>query len=189
MAMRWFTHAGPEMRTERLLLRPPQPQDWRPWAELRQASRDYLVPWEPQWGPDHLTEYAFRQRFLRRREDDSSRTFFLFEGDDGPIVGGITFNNIHYGVAQTASFGYWLGESFAGQGYMTEALRRLVRYGFEDIGLHRLEAFCIPENRRSRNVIERIGFKEEGFLRQYLKINGEWRDHVLYSLLRSDQTV
>jgi ribosomal-protein-alanine N-acetyltransferase len=186
--MRWFSIAARQRRdlkTERLLLREPAPDHWGQWAAVRADSREFLAPWEPAWGPGHLSEEGYRDRFLKS-DNDGSRTFFLFRQEDGQLMGGITIANIRYGVALSASVGYWLGQPYTGQGHMTEALRRVAGFCFNDLYLHRIEAACIPENTASRKVVTAVGFQEEGLARQYLKINGQWRDHVLYGLLRED---
>ena len=64
---------------------------------------------------------------------------------------------------------------------MTDAVRTLVQYGFDRLDLHRLEAACIPGNLRSVRVLEKAGFAREGLLKSYLKINGQWQDHLLFA--------
>lgn len=184
--MGWLSPSKPILKTERLLLRPPAKSDWQEWAALREQSREYLIPWEPYWGPNHLSERSYRQRFIAKAKGEVSQSFFLFQRDGGQLLGGVTISNIRYGVAQMASFGYWLGQPHIGQGYMTEGLNRLVTYLFDDMYLHRIEAACIPNNMGSRRLLEKLGFREEGHVKQYLKINGKWCDHVLYGLLRED---
>lgn len=174
---------SPQMQTERLNLEVPTLAHWKDWAEIRRQSRTFLAPWEPSWGVDHLSKAAFRRRLHAYRNDKTVRPFFIIRRADDQLLGGVTLNNIRYGVVQSASLGYWLGEPFAGQGYMTEALSRVMDYAFDEMKLHRLEAACMPANKASRRLLERLGFQEEGFFRGYLKINGVWEDHVIYSLL------
>ena len=83
-------------------------------------------------------------------------------------------------LAQMGSVGYWCGQPFARQGLTLAAVRALGEFSFRSLGLHRLEAACIPENRASRDLLAKAGFEEEGFAKAYLKINGAWRDHVLF---------
>ena len=90
------------------------------------------------------------------------------------------------GVAQSASVGYWMGQAFAGKGLMTEALRAMLPFIFDEVRLNRLEAACLPSNEPSKSVLRKVGFHEEGLARQYLKINGTWHDHVLFALLGED---
>ena len=82
--------------------------------------------------------------------------------------------------------GYWIGERYAGRGLMVDAVRLLVRHAFDTLRLHRIEAACIPDNTRSVRVLEKAGFRREGLLRSYLRINGEWHDHYIYALIADD---
>ena len=89
-------------------------------------------------------------------------------------------------MSQTATLGYWMGEPFAGRGYMSRAVRAAANFTFGTLRLHRLEAACLAHNASSIRVLERVGFVREGFARSYLRINGRWQDHVLFALLESD---
>jgi ribosomal-protein-alanine N-acetyltransferase len=102
------------------------------------------------------------------------------------MVGGLTLANIRRGVAQAGSIGYWVGAPFARKGYMTAAVRALIPFGFRTLGLHRLEAACIPANIASISLLEKTGFTREGYARSYLCINGVWQDHLLYARLDDD---
>ena len=91
------------------------------------------------------------------------------------LVGGVSLSNINRGITQSCSLGYWIGEKFASQGYMTESVAVSAGIVFNILKLHRLEAACIPENTASRKVLKKVGFTEEGYARKYLQINGEWK--------------
>ncbi|MBU0581821.1 MAG: GNAT family N-acetyltransferase [Alphaproteobacteria bacterium] len=180
----------PELRGERVSLRMPVRGDYREWADLRGASRQFLEPWEPRWAADELGQAAWRHRLYRYRKDFADGTaiaFFIFDTQTGHLLGGITLGNIRRGVAQSGHIGYWLGEKNAGKGLMVDALGLLSRHAFETIRLHRVEAACIPGNTRSVRVLEKAGFTREGLLRSYLKINGTWQDHYLYGLVSEDR--
>jgi ribosomal-protein-alanine N-acetyltransferase len=173
----------------RVYLRPPRSRDWRDWAELRERSRAFLAPWEPTWPADALSRAAFRRRLRQTAgewNDDSGYGFLVFRREDDVILGGVNLSNVRRGVAQAANLGYWIGESYARRGYMTEALRTVFPFVFDRMGLHRIEAACLPHNLASRRLLLRVGFREEGHARHYLRINGSWQDHVLYSLLSED---
>jgi len=179
-----------DIETERLVLRPPQMRDFDQWARLRSDSEAFLTPWEPQWSRDHLSSRAFRNRVIwaeRSIRQGEAWPLLLFRKRDGQIVGGVTLSNIRRQPAQAGTLGYWVGEAFARQGYMTEALTRLREYAFATLDLSRLEAACLPDNTASRRLLERCGFKYEGVAQAYLQINGRWRNHVLYAALRSDR--
>ena len=170
-------------------LRAPQLSDWSQWARLRAESRDFLVPWEPTWSTDALTRAAFRRRLRRYYRDAREETgyaFFIFGRSDDSLRGGITLTNVRRGVAGSCSVGYWIGKRHARRGSMSDALVSLYPFVFEDLKLHRLEAACLPTNAASKGLLLKSGFSEEGFARQYLKINGSWRDHILLALLDTD---
>jgi ribosomal-protein-alanine N-acetyltransferase len=99
------------------------------------------------------------------------------------MVGGITLSNIRRGVAQMGTIGYWVGAPFTRQGHTVAAVRAVSRLSFERLGLHRLEAACIPSNEPSRGVLAKAGFIQEGLARAYLRINGIWEDHLLFGLV------
>jgi len=178
------------IETERMALRPPQHSDFREWTALRRASRDFLKPWEPTWASDHLTRKAFTNRVYWAQRSISSGTavpLFLFRWTDDGLLGAITLDNIRRGPAQAGTLGYWIGAPFARQGFMREAIEAIVHYGFSELDLSRVEAACLPENKASRGVLEKSGFKYEGVAQSYLQINGRWRNHVLYASLRRDR--
>ena len=172
-----------------LLLRAPTMSDFSQWSELREQSRTFLTPWEPIWPSDDLTRSGFRRRLRRYAEDiaeDRAYPFVIQREDDDAIVGGVTLANVRRGIVQAGTIGYWIGQPFAGKGYMTSALRVLLPTLFGELNLHRVEAACIPGNLASVRVLEKCGFAREGLARRYLCINGVWQDHYLYGLLDED---
>jgi len=178
------------IETERMILRPPQHGDFRPWTSLREESASFLTRWEPTWAADHLTRRGFANRVYWAQRSVASGTalpLFLFRREGEVLLGAITLDNIRRGPAQAGTLGYWIGEPFARQGYMREALGAVVHHAFTQLDLSRLEAACLPENAASRGVLETSGFKYEGVAQSYLQINGRWRNHVLYANLRSDR--
>jgi ribosomal-protein-alanine N-acetyltransferase len=106
----------------------------------------------------------------------------LEEVEVGTLIGGIGITNIRRGVAQAGTLGYWMGAPFAGRGLMAEALASVLDYSFGALELHRIEAACLPSNERSRRLLESAGFAREGYAEKYLKIFGEWQDHLLFAL-------
>lgn len=178
------------IETERLTLRPPIHSDFRAWAALREASREFLTRWEPSWAPDHLSRKAFTNRVYwaqRSVAGGSAVPLFLIRRSDQNLVGAITLDNIRRGPAQAGTIGYWTGRPFARQGYMREAAIAVVHHAFTRLDLSRIEAACLPDNTASRALLESAGFKYEGVAQSYLQIDGRWRSHVLYAALRSDR--
>jgi ribosomal-protein-alanine N-acetyltransferase len=169
-------------------LRPPKAQDYPQWSVLRAGSRAFLQPWEPVWPADDLTRTAFRRRlaaYAHDMERGVAYPFLVFRAQDNVMVGGITLSNIRRGVAQMGSIGYWVGEAHTRKGYTVAAVNAVTRFGFQRLGLHRIEAACIPTNEGSRAVLARAGFRQEGMAMSYLRINGVWRDHLLFGLVTS----
>jgi [ribosomal protein S5]-alanine N-acetyltransferase len=169
-------------------LRPATMDDFEAWAALRQQSRTFLEPWEPKWEDRELTRASFRERVRRINqlwEEDATYSFLIFN-DAAKLLGGINLSNVRRGVAQTGSLGYWIGEPFRRRGYMRDALQTITYYAFLDLGLHRLEAACLPRNQASINLLRTCNFKPEGHARDYLKIAGIWEDHLLFAKLASD---
>lgn len=181
--------AGPVVRGEGVVLRPPRAADHAAWSALRDGSRDYLQPWEPAWPEDDLTKAAFRRRlsiYAREMELGNAWPFFVFIDEGRTLVGAVTLSNVRRGVAETGTLGYWIGSPFAGRGHTTAAVRGVVGFAFDRVKLHRLEAACLPTNLASRRVLEKSGFRNEGRARAYLKINGEWADHLLFGLVEDE---
>jgi ribosomal-protein-alanine N-acetyltransferase len=174
---------------EGIWLRRPELKHYSEWANLRAVSRTFLTPWEPTWPVDDLTRESFRAR-LRRYSDDArdgrSFPFFILRNEDGVLVGGLTLSRVQRGVAQSGVLGYWIGAPYQRNGYMLSAVRALIRLAFDPLDLHRIEAACVPENTASRSLLLKAGFREEGLARSYLRINGMWRDHCLFGLVRSE---
>lgn len=170
-------------------LRAPRPEDWREWAELRNASRAFLTPWEPTWSVDDLDRASFRRRLGRWDEEARQGVtcpWFVVAATGGRLLGGVTLAQIRRGVTQAGTIGYWMGAAHAGKGFMSEAVGLLAGHAFREFGLHRLEAACLPENDRSIRLLEKVGFTREGYARAYVAIDGRWRDHILWGLLADD---
>jgi [ribosomal protein S5]-alanine N-acetyltransferase len=181
--------AEAEVHGREVFLRQPAMGDYPAWAQLRAASRQHLTVWEPQWARDELTRSAYRRRlrqYQRELREDQGYAFLIFRHSDAALLGGLSVSNVRRGVAQAASIGYWIGVPHIGRGHMTDAVRALLPFAFGTLGLHRLEAACLPHNLPSTRVLEKVGFKREGMARRYLRINGVWQDHDLFALLQDD---
>ena len=173
---------------ERVFLRSAERGDYEDWVSLRGRSRNFLAPWEPSWPVDALSRASFRARVARYAEDwrtDQAYNLFIFTHGE-TLIGGVGLSNLRRGVSETANLGYWIGEPFAQQGYMTAALPLVLAFAFDRLRLHRVEAACLPNNAPSRSLLVRAGFRQEGYARQYLCIEGRWQDHLLFAILRED---
>jgi ribosomal-protein-alanine N-acetyltransferase len=170
-------------------LKIPKWADFEEWVALRTDNVDYLAPWEPSWNPAHLSRSAYRTRlaqFKKLINDDLAYPFHIFRSDDNRLVGACNLTNIRRGSQQTANIGYWVGEGFVRQGFAQASVQAVLKYGFNKLGLHRVEAAVRAENAASIKLLENAGFKNEGVARGFLKINGRWQDHVIFAKLSSD---
>lgn len=186
----FFKAAKLRIESERMYLRLPEIRDHKNWIDLREGGQDFLRIWEPDWASNHFSIAAFKNRIYWARKAfnaDEALPLFLFKKDDDVLMGAITLDNIRRGPAQSASLGYWIGQEFSGNGYMSEAVKTIVNYSFSKKKLSRIEAATLPENAPSRRVLEKSGFKYEGVAQSYLQINGRWRTHVLYANLHNDR--
>jgi [ribosomal protein S5]-alanine N-acetyltransferase len=190
MVWPWSSPTPPiALHGPRVHLRLPQMQDYEPWYALRKGSREFLKPFEPRWTEADLARRVFVTRVKRAREEaeegtDYSLFVFLRDGRREVLVGGITLSNVRRRAAQFVSLGYWMGQDYAGQGLMTEAVATTLPFVFDTLDLHRIHAAFLPRNTASRRVLEKNGFIEEGYAENYLQIDGRWEDHVLYGLTK-----
>lgn len=172
-----------------LILQSPRMADFEQWRELRQQSEAFLRPFEPSWAADELTRKSFRKRveyYQQRQKNGNSYAFFLKSRPAGQLLGGLTLSNVRYGVIGSGALGYWIGMPYARKGHMSEAIGILLPFAFKTLGLHRLEAACLTHNIASVALLQKTGFVREGLARKYLRIDGEWQDHLLFALLAED---
>jgi [ribosomal protein S5]-alanine N-acetyltransferase len=145
-----------------------------------------MAPWEPPRPPDFHTAEFWRIQVGRHRrayESGSAVMLFLFAKEEpSEVIGQISFTSIVRGPADMCMLGYALAEQAQGNGYMHEALGASIAFVFTQLNLHRVMANFMPHNARSNAVLRRLGFTVEGYARDYLFVNGAWRDHVLTSL-------
>ena len=182
--------SAPRILTERLVVTLPDEGFAERVAAFQRENREHLAPWSPTRPPDFFETLGQRRRIslaLSEWEADRSlRAVMLLRDDpDGAIIGECNLSNFVRGAFQACHLGYSIDARFEGRGLMAEALRALTDHAFGELDLHRVMANYRPENERSARLLERLGFTKEGLAKDYLLIDGEWRDHVLTSLLRS----
>ena len=179
----------PRLSDGPVYLRPPALADFEEWARLRQESREFLAPWEPLPLDNEFSKFNFRSRikhYQHQAKADRAYAFFIFHHERDQFLGAITASNIRRGAAQICSVGYWIGKPYARQGYMGHALKAVLDHTYNGLGLHRVEAACLPSNRASIALLRHCGFAEEGRARRYLNIAGKWQDHLLSAHLSKD---
>jgi ribosomal-protein-alanine N-acetyltransferase len=161
----------------RVGIRRPLGEDREEFLALARNSRAFLRPWIDPPATDEKFD-----AYLKRVESETDHPALVCETASGRIAGVINISCIVRGVFQSAFLGFWIGEPFARRGYMSEALPLAVRYAFETLGLHRLEANIQPGNAASIALVRKCGFDREGFSPKYLKVFGEWRDHERWAI-------
>jgi [ribosomal protein S5]-alanine N-acetyltransferase len=159
-------------------IRPPTPEDVAPFIRLVRASRHFHRGWVTP--PSEPPEY---DAYLERNRGDDFEAFLLVRRKDGVLVGGVNLSQIFRGGFQNAYVGYWIGEPYARHGYMRDGLGLLLDHAFGPLRLHRIEANVQPDNLASKRLVERLGFRLEGFSPGYLKVGGRWRDHERWAIL------
>jgi ribosomal-protein-alanine N-acetyltransferase len=165
----------------RVRLVEPKPRDRNEFIDLVEASVDLHRPWT--YPPADTASY---RRLLERNRANSFFALLARRNEDDSIVGLFEFSEVVRGAFQNAYLGYWVGEPYAGQGYMREGMQLALRFAFHELRLHRVEANIQPANKRSLALAKKSGFRREGFSPRYLKIGGRWRDHERWAILSDD---
>ena len=170
-----------------VILRPLRAKDRGQWEALRAENIEWLRPWEATSPEPMATGMAFRQliRHFDREATEGRLQPFVIE-TEGRLVGQMHLFGIAWGSLRSACAGYWVAESFAGQGIVPFALAAACDHAFLVLGLHRVEVNIRPQNVASLRVVEKLGFQEEGLRRRYLHIDGQWRDHRSFALITED---
>ena len=151
-------------------------------------DRELFERYEPTRPNNFYTEnyhrYLLNYEYNRILRGDLMRYYFFPKDDADRIIGTVSLRNIVHGAYEKCEIGYKLSGDYQGQGYAREGIACVLQIAFEELGLRRIEAYCMPENASSIRLLESLHFQPEGRLRQYVQINGRYEDHLLYSLLR-----
>jgi ribosomal-protein-alanine N-acetyltransferase len=173
------------LTTDRLVVRLVHERDaWR-LADYYAENRQFLKPWEPVRDESHCYPSGWQARLSMITEfhkQGSAFYFALLDPEEKEIVGIANFSNVVRGSFHACYLGYSIGQKWQGQGLMFEALTAAIRYMQRTQHIHRIMANYMPHNKRSGDLLARLGFEKEGYAKDYLLIDGEWRDHVLTAL-------
>lgn len=149
--------------------------------EYYTRNKDFLSKFEPHRDEEFYTVEVQKQSLI-----ENYKEFIKGEGahfgiyKEEKMIGRIRIYNIVHGVFKSAFIGYSMDEQYQGNGYMKEAVSLVVTYAYEELGLHRIEATTLVDNEKSQRVLKACGFNELGICKEYLHINGKWRDHVIF---------
>ncbi|AKU95880.1 Ribosomal-protein-S5p-alanine acetyltransferase [Labilithrix luteola] len=181
--------------TPRLVLRPPRTGDVGEIRRLLRTNNEHLRPWNPApppgEDPSSITEVSKTVLRQRREWKRGSGYVFMVASREkmNTFIGKIALNGVMRGAMYGAYLGYWMDGNVLGQGLATEGIRAVLDFAFGPAGLHRIQAAIMPHNARSLRVIEKLGFRREGYAERYLQIAGRWEDHVLFARTREEHAL
>lgn len=175
---------------ENIVLRSPRFRDRAQWDRVRAENREWLAPWEatlpqvPEGSPasEFISKRPSFFAMVRalHREAHAGRSYSLMIWQGKNLVGQITMGGVIFGALRGAHIGYWIDKNYARRGYTTEAVKLMTAFGFDGLGLHRIEINIRPENAASIRVAEKAGYIFEGDRPGFLHIAGGWRDHKCF---------
>jgi [ribosomal protein S5]-alanine N-acetyltransferase len=170
------------------LVRDLRPADARELLDLRVRNREFFTPFEPAIPDGHFTLRAQREavEHARRAWDEDREYTFGVAGLDGALIGRVRLSVVVRGPWQNANLGYYVDRAANGRGFGTEAVGLVVGVAFGRLGLHRVQAAVMPRNAASIRVLEKNAFRREGLAPRYLRINGEWEDHLIFARTSDD---
>ncbi len=151
------------------------------------CNREHLSTWNPapppREDPTSITSVTASIALHRRQwRSDLAFTFWVaVRSTPTHLIGRVALTGVMRGAMQGAYLGYWVDRQHLNRGYATEAIEAVCRFGFGTAGLHRIQAAIMPNNARSLRVIEKLGFRREGYAERYLQIAGTWEDHCLFA--------
>ena len=154
--------------------------------EFYLENKGFLREWEPSKAKAFFS-VAYLEAVLNNEIEQTKfgglYRFWIYKKENEKLIGNICLSNIVRGAFQSCHIGYKLGEKEMNKGYMSESLEAVIKFAFENLKLHRLEANIMPRNSASMKLVKKIDFREEGLAKRYIKINGKWEDHIHMVLL------
>ncbi|MFM2590223.1 ribosomal protein S5-alanine N-acetyltransferase [Vibrio sp. TBV020] len=169
-----------------IVIRTAEPTDGKLISNYFKTNRAHLKEWEPKREDAFYTESGWTQRLVKLNELHRMGLGYyilILHRESKEMLGTVSFSNLSRFPFHACNLGYSLADSAQGRGVMTRAVKLAVSYMFEIQNMHRIMASYMPRNKRSEQVLERVGFQKEGFAEKYLLINGQWEDHNLTSLV------
>jgi [ribosomal protein S5]-alanine N-acetyltransferase len=169
-------------------LRLPEPEDVEAFLDLVLRNRDHFRPYEPRRPPAYFTRAGQRDQIAAaQRQARLGERFEFGIWENSTLVGRISLGGISRGALQNAYLGYGVDIEHGGRGIATRAVELAVDVAFDELGLHRVQAAVVPENKASARVLQKVGFREEGLARRYLFLDGQWKDHRMFALTADDR--
>jgi ribosomal-protein-alanine N-acetyltransferase len=179
---------GIRLETSRVALRAPRAIDITELRSLLSRNADHLRPWSPSPPPgtNPLGFTELGRSIAKQRREWKAGTAYVFVAllrqAREPIIGRVALTSVARGPWQSAQLGYWIDVACGGRGLMSEGVELALGFAFDRLQLHRVQAAVMPNNRPSRRILSKRGFREEGYAERYLRIGSAWEDHVIYGL-------
>ena len=154
-------------------------------CEYYQRNKEHLQTWEPHQNDEFYTNAFWQKQVesnLQMFNNKESVRLVAFNKEQTHVIATCNFSNIVYGCFQACHLGYSIDKDYEGNGIMSEIVQASIKYMQNEFKLHRIMANYLPYNHRSAKLLKRLGFEKEGYAKDYLKINGQWQDHVLNAL-------
>ncbi|TLS38197.1 GNAT family N-acetyltransferase [Pseudalkalibacillus caeni] len=173
-----------ELDTDRMLLREINKEDA---VDIFAYASDYDVAKETMWKQHETIEdsYDYIEHVKKSFEERKSITWGIVHKEDHKLIGACGFGVLNESD-HMGEIGYVLSKVYWGEGYAPEAVEAMIKYGFEEMGLNRIQARCSKTNPSSERVMQKVGMEYEGTLRQNKYVNGQYIDKKMYSILRED---
>ncbi|MBY9078160.1 GNAT family N-acetyltransferase [Paenibacillus sp. HN-1] len=178
------------MSEQRVYVRFPEEADAEELTAMYKRNRDFFEEFSPSvpeefYTLEHQLQFIYQSK--SDREDDRKYNFVLCHAEDDRIIGSIGLSFVVRGPLQSCMIGYSLDRDYNGKGYMTEAVKQVVSYAFEELRFHRVTGEASPRNPGSIRVLENAGFHKEGIARSNVKINGVWEDHQVLAIINPSE--
>ncbi|MDN3439711.1 GNAT family protein [Planococcus sp. APC 3900] len=164
-------------------------EDAEEMVQLLLRNRDYWSIYEPRHRDSYFSAAVQREKIresIYQARENREYSVGIFEHETNKLIGHISVYSVKRMPFLSALVGYSIDEAYIGKGIATEAVKLMTAFGFEQLRLHRIEAYVSPENIGSIRVLEKTGFHQEGLLKEFLYINGEWKDHYYYAMIEDE---
>ncbi|WP_274366260.1 GNAT family N-acetyltransferase [Paenibacillus thermotolerans] len=180
------------MTEQQVYVRFPEESDAAQLTDMHIRNREFFEKFSPDNPVEFYTEEYQLQKIIQSkadREEDRKYSFVVCRKEDDRIIGSIGLFFVARGSLQSCMIGYSLDQAYNGKGYMTEAVKQVVRYAFEELKFHRIIGEVSPRNPGSIRVLEKAGFHKEGISRSNVKINGVWEDHQVLAIINPSDDI
>lgn len=177
------------LQSERVLIRPLHIEEADTLLAFRLRNREFFRPYEPKLFDSHFT-LETQQVIIKREQlawqNETAYHFGIFLKETNELIGKLGLFTVVRGAWQNANLGYSMDQNCNGKGYMSEAVTLTLRFAFDKLGLHRIQAPVMPHNTGSIRVLEKNGFRFEGLAKRYIEVNGVWEDHNIYAITQEE---